>query len=424
MSLFLALLPLASAVTLDDAWKAAESKGVEVRLLEEQTIQARARRDQSIALLSPKLVGSGSYTVNEFEVALDPNAMIPEQFQELLGESEPIVVQKKAFFEGAAVVQVPLIDGKAIPTYLAASRGIEAAEASERAQKAQLRAGVAKAYYGVVASREGVSLAEAAVATSEAQLALANQQVAAGVAPPRAALQAELGLAQAKRDLEGARSRRTQVEEVFWRLTGLPRDSALDVPPPVPVPSDLDRAVLTARADRPEVQAAEEQAKAAKYAQRAQDLDWLPSLTGQFSYAYTQNTGFMNQNTIWTLKMNAQWLLWDGGYRLGKEREAASQARQAKLMVDLAGRQAEEAVRVAWTEYTRAQASLASVEREQALAEENLRLAKLGFEAGTTTFLEVQQAELGARLVKVNGVVERMGRDLAAIDLAVATGAY
>ena len=424
MSLFLALLPLASAVTLDEAWQAASTKGVEAQLLHEQTIQARAMRGQAVALLSPKLIGTGGYTINEFEIALDTSAMIPEQFQDLVGESEPIVVQQKDYFDAAAVVQVPIVDGKAIPLVLASGKGIQAAEASERAQRAQLRAGVAKAYYGVVAAREGVGLAEAAVATSEAQLVLANQQVAAGVAPPRAALQAELALSQAKRDLEGARARRTQVQEMFTRLTGLPRDSALDVPPPVPVPADLDGAVAEARANRPEVQAAEDRALAARYQQRAQDLDWLPSLTGQFAYAYTQNQGFMAQNTIWTLELNAQWVLWDGGYRIAKQRETASQSRQARLMVDMTQRQAEESVRVAWTEYARAQAAMVSVDREQALAAENLRLARLGFEAGTTTFLEVQQADLGVRLVAVNQVIERMGRDLAAIDLAVATGNY
>lgn len=424
MSLFLALLPIASAVTLEEAWQAAATRGVEVQLMHEQTVQARAGRGQALALLSPKFIGTANYTVNEFEIALDASAMIPEQFQELMGESEPIVVQQKEYFDAAAVIQQPLIDGKAIPLVLASGRAIEAAEATERAQRAQLRAGVAKAYYGVVAAREGVSLAEAAVETSEAQLSLARRQVDAGVAPPRAALQAELGLAQAKRDLEGARARRAQVQEAFTRLTGLPRDSALEVPPPVDVPTNLDAAVADARAHRPEILAAEHRAVAARYAQRAQDLDWLPSLTGQFAYAYTQNQGFMDQNTIWKLELKGQWVLWDGGYRIAKEIEAASQFRQARLMVDLEQREAEESVRVAWEEYARAQAALVSVEREQALADENLRLARLGFEAGTTTFLEVQQADLGMRLVKVNQVVERMGRDLAAIDLAVATGVY
>ena len=69
-----------------------------------------------------------------------------------------------------------------------------------------------------------------------------------------------------------------------------------------------------------------------------------------------------------------------------------------------------------------AQVTAAAVDDEVALAEDSLDLAQRGFEAGTTTFLEVEQAELQLRGAELTRLNERMNLTLAGIDLLVATG--
>jgi outer membrane protein TolC len=99
-----------------------------------------------------------------------------------------------------------------------------------------------------------------------------------------------------------------------------------------------------------------------------------------------------------------------------------SQERQSRYAADKVRRQIDEDVRVAWEVYGRAEAAVRAVEGEVALAADSLDLARRGFEAGTATFLEVEQAELALRGAELNRLTERTALALAAVDLLLATG--
>ena len=417
-------VPLAAAITLEDAIQAAEGSSVDLALLEQQTRATAAIRGQAWSLLSPKVQAQGSYTINEYPIVLDTSKMIPPEFAEFVTETEPITVQEKQYLQGAVTVQQPLFSGEAMPLLLGAYRTVDAARFDEASARQLVRAGVAKSYYGLMTAREAVALAESAEATAKAQLDLAKRYVDAGTAPPRAVLQAELGLSQATREVQGAIEQRVAAEEAFHRLTGLPRDVELDPPAPPEVPASVEAALETARVQRPDLLAAEQRAKAARLQRSANLAGFLPDVNARYTWAYTENTGFSDDPTIWMLVFEGTWLLWDGGYRAAKADEYGAQVHMAELAALRSLQEAEATIRTQWERYHRAEAALVAVEREQALAAENLRLARLGFEAGTVTWLEVEQAELGDRAARLNALIERMNRDLAAIDLRVAMGDY
>jgi outer membrane protein TolC len=414
----------AGAVTLDEAVDAATENSVQLKIVEEGTRAAASYRGQAWSLLSPKVQAQGGYFVNSQEIVLDTKAMVPPEFQDFFGDSEPIVVQPKHYWQGTLTVQQSLFSGEALPLLLGAYRNTDAARYHETAQRQKVEAGVARSYYGLLTARQGVEVAIAAEDTAKASLELAKRQVDAGVAPPRAVLQAELSVSQATRGVQSAREAVVRAEEAFHALTGLPRDSALELPPPVPAPASLEDAVAQARSSRPDVLSAEQQARAAKLQVRSNWLGWTPDITARYTAIYSENTGFAGDKTMWVAAVEGTWLLWDGGYRTAKAGEYAAQARQAELGVEFLQIQAEGDVRNAWETYHRAESALQAVEREQKLADESLVLAQRGFEAGTTTWLEVEQAQLYQRSAQLNGLVERMNRDMAAIDLQVAMGTY
>src|SRR5688572_31560590 len=107
----------ASAVTLDEAMNAAEEHAVEVGLVRERTRATETLTAQAVSQLTPKVVASADYTINQYEIALDMSSMIPEQFQELFGDQEPIVIQKKQYLTWNASVIQPLFNGQALPAY-------------------------------------------------------------------------------------------------------------------------------------------------------------------------------------------------------------------------------------------------------------------------------------------------------------------
>lgn len=425
----LLLLNVASAATLEEAWAAAEGDGVELRLVKEQRIQAETLKTQAWSLLSPKLVLGASYTINEYPIEIDFAAALaegmPEEFAPFFEdvESEPIVVNKKEFFAWNASVVQPIFSGQALPLFNGATQTVKASRAEEQAKRAQIRAGIAEAYYGVVVAREGEKLAERALEHARAHAKLATQQVDVGLAPPTARLQAEIAVARAERERANAVQGKVRAEEALSRLTGWPSDTPVSLPSAAEVPyAELAVAEERARNNRPEIAQAVHQAKAARYGRIASDLAWLPSVDGRFTWSYTENTGFTDDKDMWQFVVKADWVLWDGGARIAEQQKLASQRRMALLAEERAREVATEEVRGAWEAYTTAQTALAAVERELALAKENLRLAEVGFTAGSLSFLEVEDARVGLLAAELGALQTRAQRDLAALKLKVATG--
>ncbi len=422
----IALLMLAApvhALTLEEAWSAAEARGVDMRLLDERQLQAETLRAQAWALVQPKVVAGASYTINEYPIVLDFAATLPPEFASFLGDMEPTVVNKEKFLAWNASVIQPLFSGQAVPLLKAAYATVDGAVAETEGLRQQVRAGVARAFYGVAVAREGFAVAENAVANAEKHRSLAEVAVSAGTAPPTARLEAELAVARATRERLAAREGVVTAENALARLVGGDVEGEIVLPAAPKLPWDsVDAALSAARKGRPAMAAARSQAQAARYQSIATGLDWLPTLDGRFTYSYSENTGFSDDPTMWMVVLDGKWTLWDGGNRIAMQRKNASVARMADLAEDRAWLDAQEAVRTTWERHARARGALEAVEREVALSEQHLAVAEAAFSAGSVTFLQLEDARLGLRAARMARLAQRMDRDLAVLDLLAAAG--
>ncbi|MCP4809676.1 MAG: TolC family protein [Proteobacteria bacterium] len=428
----LALVPgvaNAQTVTLDDALSAAQQNNLDLKILAENQVQANAQMGQALSTLSPKLSTGGNYTYNKDEIAftMDITESIPDEFAEFFEDvepTEPTIIQKQQYWDANVSVIQPLFNAPALPLLRGAKAQKASVGLSIEHQTALVELSVTQSYYMLVVSRDGYGLALDAVDNSKAHLDLAQKQVSVGAAPPLAAMQAEVAVYQAERTLADAKVQLEQAEEQFALVTGLSRDSQVQMPPmPTVVIGSLDEG-LDAVGTRSDIQASQLQADMARYQQRADQLGWLPKVDGRFTYSWTENTGFSGDPEWWMVTVGATWMPWDGGYRLNTNKQYASQARQADFMRQKTELEASQEVRVAWESWQKAETSYALVERQLALAEESLVLATRGFKAGANSWLEVQDAELMVNQAKLGMLSERMARDLAAAQLEVAVGAY
>lgn len=423
--MLLFLFGLAHALTLDEAWAAADARGVQTRLARESFAAERSLTGAAWSLISPKLVLRGNYTHNDEELTLDPAALIPENLAPLLGETDPVVLQRLAWFDANLSVVQPLFSGKALPLLNAAYRTVDAARDDLAGREAAIKRGVAEAYWGVLVAREGVAIAAVARDSATKHRVLADKAVEVGLAAPTVKLQAQIAESRAERDLARADEARVMAEGALAQLTGLPTDTAVELPPRRSLPwASPELIVAAALKDRPSLRAARSRVQAAELASTARALDWVPEVNGRFTYVWTENTSaFSDRDEFWMIVVEGEWVLWDGGYRLSKQAEAAAQTRMAVLARTLEEEQAAAQVRVSWEAWTRAHKALDTVERELGLAEENLRLAEVAWETGAITFLELEDARLGEAASRLGVMQERMRSDLAALALFEVAGA-
>jgi len=424
MFLLLSMLSsVAVAVTLDDAWKSAESSSPLVGLLHEQQVQTGAMKTQAWALVQPKLVLQGSWTRNEYETAVDFTEGLPASFQEIIGEVDPIVVNKLEYFSGNVTVLQPIFSGIALPLLKGAIATVKAGADDERAAKADLRVGIATAYYGLHVAREATGIAGRAVESARRHAQLAATTVTVGATSELMRMQADTALARAERQLGQSAVRVAEAEQALARLTGLPPETAVDPPDPPSLPyTDRDAALRRAESVRPDLSAAAYRQRAANMQLVASHLSWLPEVDGRFTYNYTGNTGFSNDPTMWMVVLSANWTLWDGGMRVANETIAASQHRSAALAGRALRDEVREEITTLWERHTRASESVRGLGAEIGLAERTLKVAEVAFGAGAISYLDVEDARMVLDAARLISLTEGMERDLAAYRLLAATG--
>ncbi len=446
-------------VTLDQAISSAEENNLDLKMLNEQVFQAETMVPMAWGTLTPRVIAGGNWTRNEKEIPLDfdteslifrpstlepiflatnpdpgDQAIIDAVFDEVklaedeafaaAEEEEPILIQQLSYFDANISVIQPLFNPVAVAGLRGSYQNRDAVRSDADRARMQIRAAVTQSYYALVVARESQSIAADSVANARDHLAVARRQVDAGSVPSIVGLQAELALARAERMLLDTDSQILSAEQAFARLTGLDPKVQVQMPGGMSAPvQTLDQA-MTYIDGRPDVLAADQRVHVANYQKRADQLGWLPTVDSRFTYSWTENEGFQGQRTFWMFNVSASWTLWDGGYRLQTNRQYASQARMADYASQKARLDAQDEVQLAWQRYERAAEAFEAVELELSLATENLRLSESGFQAGSVTWLQVSDAQLQLDQARIGLLSERMSRDMAALDLSVATGQY
>ena len=434
-------------LSINAVFDAALDKDIGLQLAAQQTEQQKARRVQVISALSPKIDFSGSYVINEREVAFDPAEMFPEIDEASIAESlsfipeeqreevasgfadlfappsdsEATLIQQKQFLQAGVTIRQPLFSGSTLPGLHAVNQLINAATMDEQRGVQMVKLQSAVAFYQLVLARKALSLSQENVKITTGQKTQVDRKVAAGLLPRRSQLQSELSLAGANRQVTTAEEQLRTAEERFFRVTGLPKDTPLKEDDTFAVPSSLEEC-LKLISSRPDVVAANHRMEAARFTKIGLQRQWLPNLNAMFNFSYNQNTGFNDDETPWYLTLNASWSMWDGGNRIGRVREANSQQTSALLYKNQLEEQITVAVKDVWQKLAGSESRLTSLDLEENLATENLTLAEREFAAGHNTWVDVDLARLTlmqTQFAKASGYIERQ---LLAVELLATCG--
>lgn len=256
-------------------------------------------------------------------------------------------------------------------------------------------------FYAALAARESEAAAMAQLEQAEQQLKASTARYVAGVATKsdslRSAIQlgnAELAVLTAQNDLRVANAALTRVIGSTVLVTPA-ADDTVDVGTPLPSESELERLVSSS----PSVMQAEANLMASRANRKAQRATYLPTLTMNYNYSYTQTSGKFTTGELWLLggnNPNRQQLNFNFSYPVfnGFVRE------QQSVQADVALRNAEAQLRDArlgarqlLTTQLRALNNAEARVRVQlaavAAAEEDLRVQQQRYALGASTLLDL-----------------------------------
>lgn len=319
--------------------------------------------------------------------------------------------------------------------------GVRAAEASIKSAEDRMRAAVndvllavARSYFDALLARDRIGVQEEAQKVLGEQLATARKRFEAGAGQQFAVLQAEVALANAKPALINARSEYRLAIERLREAAGVDYPEGMDGEkihltsgwPPGDKPHSLEGALKSASAKRPELAAADADIERAKQSLNIELARTRPTVAATTGYGVESRrfTDDLAYNPLhgWRAGLEVRVPLFDPGQARGRRMQAEAQLETAVMGARQVQLRVQGEVREAWLAVEEAREILASSSLVVKQAEEALRLARAGFDAGAATQLEVLESRFALTQARVNELTATHQYHTAVASLRRASG--
>lgn len=415
-----------AALTLQDSVRIAlqNSRTLRTVLQDERKANARVREARGAAL--PQLDVSANYR------RLDrvPKAKFPS-FDPVTGTFTFNEIEIQPIDSGTATVslsQVIDVSGVVRTATDAASLYSRIASLDVQRTRNEIVLQVKQAFYDVLRAQELVKVAEEALQNAETRRKLAQAAVDAGVSPKLDVMRAEAAVAAAQQAVIAARNALQLTKAAFNNVLGRRVDEPVELLPAdesVPELADFNQYLQEALSKRPEmiqanlgVSLAEKQVTAAK-------RDQLPSVVvrGQWDFNLKTST-FQPRESSFTTIAALQFKIWDSGQTQGRIEQARADVDKAKITIENAREGIALEVRNAYLSLQEAREKVSAAEKGLQAATESLRVARLRYESGVSTQLELSDAELAYTQAEQNLVNARYDLRVAWARLEKAMGRY
>ena len=308
---------------------------------------------------------------------------------------------------GVQIVQSIYEGGKMVAALRAASVTKQQALAQYQTVIADTLLGARVAYYDVLLAAQQITVHEASVNLLQKELEDQQRRYDAGTVPHFNVLRAEVAVANERPALIRARNDYRIAKNNLSNLLGynLPREIWEDIPlnltdtlDAAPYQVDLPAAIQQALARRTELVAVRKTAELQRLNVVNAKAGYKPTVQvfagyGWYNAQYTQPVELDHDIHGWNAGGQLSWDIFDGMLTHGKVVQARALYEKSKTDVDDKGRQIELEVRTAYSDFIEAREVLESQQKVQEQADEALREARARAEAGTSTQLDVLDAE-------------------------------
>lgn len=337
-------------------------------------------------------------------------------------------LSKGPFVTAGVDLNVPLFQGGTVRNDIkAAKTRVEAGRATLRAVEGDVFTEAVAAYMDVIRLRATTELNSNNVRVLTTNLEATRDRFEIGDVTRTDVAQSEARLSLSQTRLIAAQAAQVTAEENYRRVIGKNPD-ALQPPPPLPpLPTSADQAVQISLVNNPDLIAATEQAKAAKFDVNSARGTRLPTVSAIASGDYARTTngdtgGLDRSGTATSVGVQGRIPLYQGGLPSARVRQAQAIEGQALELRVASERAVVAATRSAFADY---RAALDAIQSNEVAVKAN-ELALEGVRAensvGTRTILDVLDAELELLNSQVLLVTARRDHYVAGFRLLNAMG--
>jgi outer membrane protein len=401
--------------TLERAVQTALTNNPDARLAQHRIAAARAGQLQADSALWPLVQLNTSYGITDNPTRVFGAALNQRSFDFGLIEDVPDVDT----FNAHGLVVMPLYRGGQVRAARRESAArVQAARSADLAVRQALAFEVARTFFTLQKTRAFIQATESAVEAFEANLVVAGKRQAAGTALKNEVLDVEVRLAEARENLVRSRNADALARQALGTLLAV-EEPVTDLELATP---DIAAPPPSTPVARSELQAAEQQRRAAEAALERAKGGRMPAVNAYGRYDYDHGWRFNSGGGSYTAGVELQWNLWDGQLTRGRVQEAQAaidtaleQERKLRLAIDLEIAQARLYVQ-------EAEQRLEVTSRVIAQAEESADLTRARFEQGLALSTQMIDAENALTAARFRRAEAEAGRRVAVSALRRALG--
>lgn len=321
-----------------------------------------------------------------------------------------------------------VFDGfKGINNYRAAKLYSEASQYNLASTKFVLEEEVRYKFFNALGTQALQAVAEQNVVTLKDHLTKTQEILRRGSATKFDLLRVEVQLEEAQSEKLAADDAAAVARKALSVAMGMEQDDARTLTGELPAPDEklIEDPFTNEFSARSDIAAAQRRADAASLQHSASIGSWIPSVTFAAEKTFYNNVTtdiYSQYRDAYFFAVNVTWNVFDGGASLSRFKQTAYQAEQAQAALDAIRLSAPEDLET-WKRRFYYNVELYRAKRRAVeTAQESVRLANLGYGAGTRTSTDVLDAELDLFRAKAGVVRAQLNGIEAAGRLEVALG--
>jgi outer membrane protein TolC len=383
--------------------------------------QANGQSRVARSVLLPNLNATLSETVQQTDLqALGLRLSSP-----FPGFSLPTIVGPFNYFDLRARLSQTVADMTALNNYRSSKETVKADQFSMRDARDLVVLAVGGAYLQVIAAQARVQSARAQLETAEVEYKQASEKRSAGVLALTDLNRSEVQLLTTRERVVSLENDDAKQKINLARLVGLPATDRFDISDSIPFssapPMEVEAALRQALSQRPDLQAAQAQIRAAKFTHSAARAERLPSLSLNADYGAIGTNPAESHGTfsvVGTLRVP----VWLGGRTEGdiEQADAALEQRKAELE-DVRGH-IENDVRTAFLDLQAASEQVEVARRNLEVTRQTLDLTQQRVDAGVAEYVEMIQAREAVASADLDYINSVFSHNVAKLSLARAIG--
>jgi len=398
--------------TLQDAYDAALQTNENVKISQENTVQADSRVDQAWTFIYPKVTGQGSYLRYNETLPRNGGAFL---FQPL-GQLQAAVVLTQPLYTG----------GRALAALRAAKTLQESSRNDLSTSKQDIMLNVAEAYYAVLRSQKIVEVSRGALGRMERHRTVTEREASTrrSKANVSALLRANTLVDQARINLVLAENGLKVGRQRLSLLTQLPEDAVLADPPSLEmVPGTLPALQEQALMNRDDYVSSRLGQKVAKENVAITTGAHYPQVYAEGGIRYMDsNPATLTDATTYYGGVVLQVPIFEGGLMKAEVAEARSKQRQAELSTVLLKRNIMNEVSEVYINYQTLSTVLETTKTQFENARRNFDAVEGLFSEGLLSSLSVIDAQQALFLAERELVTATFEQQLAVIRLQQSIG--